>query len=430
MKVNLSPYNPEWVKIFQKEKKLISEKLGDKIVTIDHVGSTSVPGLGARMTVDMTLGVRKLSDADEIIHKMLELGYDYRSEFEDSMPYRRFFTHPVRHIKVHTVEVTSEFRIRHLFFRDYLRNHDDARDDYYKTKKELATREWNDSNEYVDGKTDFIRKTEKEALRYFTSLTEKAECNALYEMYSGLPDETKKKCGIHITRMGTAALIRTDIFPGFTHNRVPGLGLDKPIDEKIISEVKNFYQSSKNKHALQLEPSVITDDTAKLLQKYGYEHKNNWVRFYRDTSPIENVKTDLEIKSVGNEHSHEFSSLVTTNFSFPSELASLFDPIMENKSWKNYMAFDGRKPVATGSVYFSGDTAWISFAATNPDYRGYGAQGALLRVRIDEARKRGCKWIATETAEDSHEHDSPSYRNMLRYGFRLLYKRPNYVFEP
>jgi GrpB-like predicted nucleotidyltransferase (UPF0157 family)/GNAT superfamily N-acetyltransferase len=429
MKVKLSKYNPEWTTLFQKEKKLISDKLGDKIVTVEHIGSTAVPGLGAKPIVDIQLGVRKISDADKFIPKMEEIGYEYRNNFENVMPYRRYFTKP-GHYHVHTVEVTSEFWRRHLLFRDYMRGHDDVRDAYFKTKKELAEKEWDDTNDYAYAKSDFVRKIEKDALRHFALLTEKAESDALFEMYSGASNETKKKCGIHTKRIGTATLIRTDIFPGFSHNRVTGLGLDYLLRDSTIIIVKSFYSTIKNKHALQLNPLELTVDVKELLQKFGYEHKNNWVRFYRDTAPLENVKTGLGIKSVGNEFVNEYSSLITTTFGFPAELNALFEPVMENKSWKHYMAFDGSTPVSTGSVYFSGDTAWIGFAATNPEYRGRGAQGAILKARINEARNRGCKWIAVETAEDTSEHDAPSYRNMLRYGFRLLYKRPNYVFEP
>jgi GrpB-like predicted nucleotidyltransferase (UPF0157 family)/GNAT superfamily N-acetyltransferase len=429
MKVILSNYSPEWANLFQKEKILISAKLGDKILTVEHIGSTAVPGLGAKPIVDILLGVRKISDADEFIPMMEELGYEYRNNFENVMPYRRYFTKP-GHYHVHTVEVTSEFWRRHLLFRDFMRRHDDVRDAYFKTKKELAEKEWDDMNDYAFAKTDFIKRIEKEAFQYFTQQTEKSECDALHKMYSNTSEQTKKNCGIQTKRIGEAVLIRTDIFPGFTHNRVPGFGLDYFISERTMIDVKSFYSTSQNKHALQINPLDLTVDLVNLIQKYGYEHKNNWVRFYRDTIPLENVNTDLEIKSVGREFLNEFSSLVTNNFSFPSELKALFEPLMENENWKHYMAFDGGKPVATGSVYFSGDTAWISFAATTPEYRGRGAQGAILEARINEARKRGCRWITAETAEDSAEHDSPSYRNMLRYGFRLLYKRPNYVFEP
>lgn len=429
MKVNLAEYTPEWVNLFQKEKKLISNKLQDKIVTVEHIGSTSVPGLGAKPIVDILLGVRKISDADGFIPKMIELGYEYRNNFENVMPYRRYFTKPGFY-HIHTVEVTSEFWRRHLLFRDYMRAHDEIRDAYFKTKSKLAEQEWDDTNDYAYAKTEFIKKAEGYALKEFTFTTENAECDALYDLYSKASEDTKKSGKIKITRIDNVTLVRTDIFPGFTHNRVTGLGLEKNIDEKLLLEVKNFYSGSKNKFALQLVPSVVADDLKILLKNHGFEFKNNWVRFYRDTAPLENVKTDLHIKHVGNKYGDIYGGLITEIFGFPTELKGMFSSIMEDRYWKHFMAFDVEKPVSTGSVYINGETAWIGFAATLPEYRGHGAQGAILSARIDEARNRGCKWISVETAEDTSEHDAPSYRNMLRYGFRLLYKRPNYVFDP
>ena len=73
MKVILSDYTPEWVNFFQKEKKIITDKLGDKIVTVEHIGSTAVPGLGTKPIIDILLGVRKISDADEFIPKMEDM---------------------------------------------------------------------------------------------------------------------------------------------------------------------------------------------------------------------------------------------------------------------------------------------------------------------------------------------------------------------
>lgn len=360
---------------------------------------------------------------------MLELGYEYRNNFEHVMPYRRYFTKPGSY-HIHTIEVTSNFWKRHLLFRDYLREHDDIRDAYCNIKKELAKHVWNDINDYTLAKTEFIEKAQKDAFNEFTFKTERAECDALYELYSKADELTLKICGIQTKRNGTAALIRTDIFPGFSHNRVPGLGLDNLPGVNVLNQIKDFYKTNKNIYALQIVPSLITNELKQLLQKQGFKFKKNWVRFYRDVSPIENVKTNLAVKEIGKEHALEFAKIVNGAFGFPLELNGLFTSIIPSENWSFYIAFDENKPVSTGSVFFSGDTAWISFAATMPEYRGRGAQAALLSVRIDEARQRGCKWISVETAEDTSEHDAPSYRNMLKYGFRLLYKRPNYVFEP
>jgi GNAT superfamily N-acetyltransferase len=249
-------------------------------------------------------------------------------------------------------------------------------------------------------------------------------------MYDRISSKEKKSFGITGKRFGTATAVRTDIFPGFSHNRVPGLGLSSGLDEKTLVEIKKFYEGSKNIYALQLVPHILNNETKELLERQGFVFKKNWVRFYRDVSPIENVRTDLVVKQVGKQYADTYGEILTRIFDFPRELACTMTSVMEAENWKHFMAFDGEKPVTTGSVYSGSDTAWIGFAATEPTHRGRGGQAAVLAARINAAREHGCKWISVETAEETAEHDAPSYRNMLRYGFRLLYKRPNYVFTP
>jgi len=166
MKIELSAYNPEWTSMYNQTKELFLNSFGDKIDAIEHIGSTSVPGLGAKPIIDILLGVRKLHEAESFIPKMHELGFEYISKYEDVMPERRYFVkreHGKSTHHVHSVEVDSPFWKRHLLFRDYLRMNDDVRDAYFKLKKELSDKEWSDSNDYADAKTEFIRNIEKEA---------------------------------------------------------------------------------------------------------------------------------------------------------------------------------------------------------------------------------------------------------------------------
>jgi len=93
------------------------------------------------------------------------------------------------------------------------------------------------------------------------------------------------------------------------------------------------------------------------------------------------------------------------------------------------MAFDGETPVATGAVYIRGQFGWIDFASTLPQYRGRGAQAALVERRIRDAAEWECRWLIVETAEEKPDHPAPSYRNMVRYGFKVAYARPNYLFK-
>lgn len=171
MKIVLHDYSPKWADEYEQTKELFIDSFGDKIAAIEHIGSTSVKGLGAKPIIDILLGVRKLKDAESIIPDMKQLGFEYVSKYEDVMPERRYFVkwqngNCTHHI--HSVEVTSAFWKRHLLFRDYLRSNDNVRDLYYELKKKLSKREWNAGNDYADSKTEFIRKAEKEAERFFT----------------------------------------------------------------------------------------------------------------------------------------------------------------------------------------------------------------------------------------------------------------------
>lgn len=169
MKIIIDNYDPNWPIIYEAERKLILKACRDKIQSIEHIGSTSVPGLGAKPIIDILLGVSSFADADAIVPAMISLGYIYINKYENVMPYRRYFSKD-RKYHVHCVEVGSSFWKRHLAFRDYLRINDNVRDDYDILKRKLAEKDWNDSNDYAYAKTDFVRGIEKEALKYFSEI--------------------------------------------------------------------------------------------------------------------------------------------------------------------------------------------------------------------------------------------------------------------
>lgn len=170
MKVTIVEYRPEWQRLFEREKKLLQNVLGRDIALIEHIGSTSVIGLAAKPIIDIMVGLHEFSIANSFVPKVKAVGYDYIPQYEDVMPYRRFFVKKVQQRvthQIHMVESGSEFWERHLLFRDYLRENPEVAKKYASLKKELAEREWLDTNEYAEAKTEFIRSIEKEA-RSFT----------------------------------------------------------------------------------------------------------------------------------------------------------------------------------------------------------------------------------------------------------------------
>lgn len=91
------------------------------------------------------------------------------------------------------------------------------------------------------------------------------------------------------------------------------------------------------------------------------------------------------------------------------------------------MAFDGDRAVAVGLLFLDGGAGYLAAGATLPDARGRGAQGALMARRVRDALALGCRVIATETGEEIPGEPNPSHNNMVRCGFRVLYKRPNWT---
>ncbi len=148
-------YDPQWPIVYKKEKAEIVRAIGDEVIAIEHIGSTAVPGLGAKPIIDIMVAVRHLSDADQCIQSLQSIGYEYVPEHEVQIPERRYFRKAHRHL--HMVEPTSDFWRRHLFFRDHLRSHPKVAREYYELKKQLASECGLDRKAYTDAKTAFIQ---------------------------------------------------------------------------------------------------------------------------------------------------------------------------------------------------------------------------------------------------------------------------------
>src|SRR3990172_6646682 len=159
-------YDPRWPTLYEAEASAILGAIGHVIVALEHVGSTSVPGLGAKPIIDILAGVRILADAAQCVEPLQGLGYEYVPEYEPETPGRPYFRKgpPAgRTHHLHLVEHGGEFWMRHLLFRDYLRAHPEAAHAYYRLKKELAAKFGSDRDGYTEAKTEFIRSVEMQA---------------------------------------------------------------------------------------------------------------------------------------------------------------------------------------------------------------------------------------------------------------------------
>jgi GrpB-like predicted nucleotidyltransferase (UPF0157 family) len=155
--IEVLEYDPAWMRAYAEERDRIAAAIGDAVVAIEHVGGTAVPGLPARPVIDLMVGVEDIERAGPAVAGLINLGYEYVPELETQLPDRRYFRRgmPETH-HVHMVPVSSDYFTEHLLFRDYLRSHPRAAEEYGKLKRGLAGRFRFDREAYRAGKLPFI----------------------------------------------------------------------------------------------------------------------------------------------------------------------------------------------------------------------------------------------------------------------------------
>lgn len=149
-------YDPRWPLFFEQIRALLWPAVQDVATAIEHVGSTSVPGLAAKPIIDIDIIIPPHQDLQPMITKLEPLGYTHlgtlgiagRDAFrqKNDLPKHNLYVCPADSVGVRN----------HLAVRDYLRTHPEAVQAYSELKFGLASKFTNDINRYVDGKTDFI----------------------------------------------------------------------------------------------------------------------------------------------------------------------------------------------------------------------------------------------------------------------------------
>lgn len=160
--VKLVEYSEDWPGQFGRAAAELAERFRVDDARIEHIGSTSVPGLCAKPVIDVLVGVRDLDRVREHVSALADLGYRYRPETEAEIPERRYFVRDAdERLRVHVHGVTLGGRLwrEHLAFRDALRTQPGLAADYARLKRELAATHANDKAAYTAAKAPFITRT-------------------------------------------------------------------------------------------------------------------------------------------------------------------------------------------------------------------------------------------------------------------------------
>lgn len=153
--IKIVDYDPGWPKKFEAHAERIASALGGTALKIEHVGSTSVPGLAAKPIIDILVGVPDSADEPAYLPRLEAAGYVLRVR-EPGWNEHRMFRTPEHDVHIHIYSVGCPEIERTLAFRDRLRRNIDDRRHYEQTKRELAAKEWSDMNAYAKAKTEVI----------------------------------------------------------------------------------------------------------------------------------------------------------------------------------------------------------------------------------------------------------------------------------
>ncbi|SEQ90732.1 GrpB domain, predicted nucleotidyltransferase, UPF0157 family [Virgibacillus subterraneus] len=166
-KVEVTPHNDQWPLMFKEEAEKLRAILGQEVLEIHHIGSTSIQGLEAKPVIDIMPVVKNIIEVDSYNRSMEGIGYEAKGEY--GIVGRRYFQKggDNRTHHIHVFESGSPHIDRHLAFRDYLRAHQDVAKEYGTLKRNLMDQHPYDMESYINGKAEFVMKTERSALAWY-----------------------------------------------------------------------------------------------------------------------------------------------------------------------------------------------------------------------------------------------------------------------
>jgi GNAT superfamily N-acetyltransferase len=216
--------------------------------------------------------------------------------------------------------------------------------------------------------------------------------------------------------LGGVTVLRADAAPASPMlNRIVGLGVYEPATETALDEALAAIGEDVTCY-VAVAPDAGPEELTTWLSDRGLEPGWGWMSFRRGLDEIPEPATSLRLVRVGPAEAGAFGRVTATAYGLP-EAAEPWAAGAYVAGWDCWLALDGDEPVAAAGVFIADGVCYLGFAATLPEHRGKGGQGALLAQRIRHARELGCDILITETGERRDDLPSSSYRNILRAGF-------------
>ena len=256
---------------------------------------------------------------------------------------------------------------------------------------------------------------------------ELVEAAAFTTLWEAAPERVRREHGIRARTVAGAVCTAVAAAPESTMiNRVTGLGLRESPTDADLDEIDAFFRDAGVRYAIGVSPFAPPDLAAR-LEAGGFVPGYAWMKFRRGVESPHEVETALRVEEIGAEHGSAFGSVVARGYGMGEFAAEWLGAAAGAPSFRLFLAWEGDEPAGAGALFVGDGIGWLGLAATVPEHRRKGAQGAILAARFRAAAAAGLRQLATETGELVPERPSNSYRNLLRSGFEEQYVRANYL---
>jgi len=259
---------------------------------------------------------------------------------------------------------------------------------------------------------------------------ERAEAAWFFDWLTGTPEPARSVLQTH-TKNLMAGGIATSMGNDPVSYWSKALGFDRPIDRTTVVEIVDFYRSHGTTSAtIQVAPELLPPDWDEICAEFGLTSSSSWVKLSGSSEVAAAVPSGLRVGKVGPQDLVEWADTVFRGFGMPSQhLASLAVESARRGFIQPFGVWADKALVAGASLAIVGEVGALLGAATLPEYRGRGAQRALIAIRAQAARSAGIKRLTAETGRPEVGGANHSLNNLLKAGLTPLYDRINWDWK-
>jgi GNAT superfamily N-acetyltransferase len=257
--------------------------------------------------------------------------------------------------------------------------------------------------------------------------SEAIERAALLSLHEHCPAATRHALGLFCEPIEDALVAGASHDGSILLNRTLGFGTERAVTRDTARRIHGVYEGHDvARYFLHVYPDDLESEPG-LFADLPLECARGWRKFHRGAEAPAPVRSELRVERVAADRSIHFGEIVAPAFGMTPAAAPLLAALSEDPRWHLLVSYEGEHPAGAGALFVLGESAWLEWGATSPEFRRRGSQGAIMAQRIRTALALGCTAMFTETGEASGDDPQHSYGNIERHGFRAGSLRENWA---